>query len=56
MIGDTPWDIEAAAKAGVPTYAVVTGGFSEQELRDAKARDVFESVAALERGLDRTSL
>jgi HAD superfamily hydrolase (TIGR01509 family) len=56
MIGDTPWDIEAAAKAGVPTYAVVTGGFSEQELRDAEARDVFESVAALERGLDRTSL
>jgi HAD superfamily hydrolase (TIGR01509 family) len=55
MIGDTPWDIEAAAKAGVPTYAVITGGFSEQELRDAGARDVYESVAALERELDQTS-
>jgi HAD superfamily hydrolase (TIGR01509 family) len=54
MIGDTPWDIEAAAKAGVPTYAVITGGFSEQELRDAGARDVYESVGALERGLDQT--
>ncbi len=55
MIGDTPWDIEAAAKADVPTYAVITGGFSEQELRDAGARDVYESVAALERELDQTS-
>ncbi|MCW2966606.1 MAG: family hydrolase, partial [Solirubrobacteraceae bacterium] len=27
MIGDTPWDIEAAEKAGVPTLAVMTGGF-----------------------------
>jgi HAD superfamily hydrolase (TIGR01509 family) len=56
MVGDTPWDIEAAAKAGVPTYAVVTGGFSEQELREAGARDVYESVAKLERGLDKTDL
>jgi phosphoglycolate phosphatase-like HAD superfamily hydrolase len=31
MVGDTPWDIKAAEKAGVPTLAVVTGGFSEQE-------------------------
>jgi HAD superfamily hydrolase (TIGR01509 family) len=55
MVGDTPWDIEAAEKAGVPTLAVVTGGFSEQELRDARARAVYESVADLERELDNTS-
>ncbi|HEX8977134.1 MAG TPA: HAD family hydrolase [Solirubrobacteraceae bacterium] len=55
MVGDTPWDIEAAAKAGVPTYAVVTGGFSEQELRDAGAAGVYESVAELELGLDETA-
>ncbi len=52
MIGDTPWDIEAASKAGVPTLAVITGGFSEQELHDAGARAVYESVAELERQLD----
>lgn len=56
MIGDTPWDIEAASKAGVPTLAVVTGGFSEQELQDAGARAVYESVAELERGLDAVPL
>ena len=37
MVGDTPWDVKAAAAAGVQTLAVVTGGFSEQELRDAGA-------------------
>src|SRR4051812_25277874 len=35
MIGDTVWDVEAAKRAGVETLAVLTGGFSEQELRDA---------------------
>jgi phosphoglycolate phosphatase-like HAD superfamily hydrolase len=52
MIGDTPWDIEAAGKAGVPTVAVITGGFCEQELRDAGAVGVYESVEELRRHLD----
>jgi HAD superfamily hydrolase (TIGR01509 family) len=56
MVGDTPWDIEAAQQVGVPTLAVVTGGFSEQELRDAGAAAVYESVADLEAGLDATAL
>lgn len=56
MIGDTPWDVKAAAGAGVGTLAVMTGGFSEQELRDAGALDVFQSVAELGKRLDRTSL
>jgi HAD superfamily hydrolase (TIGR01509 family) len=52
MIGDTPWDIEAARKAGVETVTVVTGGFCEQELRDAGAVGVYESVGELRRHLD----
>jgi HAD superfamily hydrolase (TIGR01549 family) len=47
MIGDTTWDIEAAKKAGVDTLAVRTGGFGEDELRDAGAVRVFESVREL---------
>jgi HAD superfamily hydrolase (TIGR01549 family) len=47
MVGDTPWDVEAARKAGVDTIAVLTGGFSEAELREAGAVDVFESVREL---------
>lgn len=56
MIGDTPWDVKAADGAGVETLAVVTGGFSEQELREAGALDVFESVAELYDRLDETPL
>jgi HAD superfamily hydrolase (TIGR01549 family) len=52
MIGDTPWDIEAARTAGVQTVCVITGGFSEQELRDAGAAAVFESVDELRQRLD----
>lgn len=47
MVGDTPWDIEAAKRSDVPTIAVLTGGFSEAELRDAGAVAVFRSVAQL---------
>jgi HAD superfamily hydrolase (TIGR01549 family) len=43
MLGDSTFDCEAAERAGVPTIGVLTGGFSEQELRDAGARAVFES-------------
>jgi HAD superfamily hydrolase (TIGR01509 family) len=56
MIGDTPWDVKAALKAGVETIAVVTGGFAEQELTDAGAVAVFESVAELGERLDETRL
>ena len=56
MVGDTPWDVKAAAGADVPTLAVVTGGFSEAELRDAGAAAVFESVAELREQLDSTPL
>ena len=54
MVGDTPWDCEAARRAGIETITVITGGFSEQELRDAGAIAVFESIVALRERLDET--
>jgi HAD superfamily hydrolase (TIGR01549 family) len=56
LIGDTVWDVEAARRAGVETLAVLSGGFSEQELRDAGARDVFTSVEELRKSLVETPL
>ena len=56
MVGDTPWDVKAAGAADVPTLAVVTGGFSEAELREAGAAAVYESVADLRCRLDETPL
>jgi HAD superfamily hydrolase (TIGR01509 family) len=56
MVGDTPWDCKAAAGAGVPTVAVMTGGFSAEELREAGAAAVLESVEELIARLDETPL
>jgi HAD superfamily hydrolase (TIGR01549 family) len=56
MLGDTPWDVEAAAKAGLATVCVMTGGFSKQELTDAGAVAVFESIEELRGRLDETPL
>ena len=56
MVGDTPWDCESARGAGVPTVCVLTGGFSEDELRDAGAVAVFESITQLAERLDETPL
>jgi HAD superfamily hydrolase (TIGR01509 family) len=47
MVGDSVWDVKAAKAAGLPTLAVLTGGFSEAELREAGASQVVESIADL---------
>jgi phosphoglycolate phosphatase-like HAD superfamily hydrolase len=56
MIGDSTWDCRAVARAGIQTIAVLTGGFSEQELGEAGALAVFDSLPALSRHLDQTPL
>ena len=56
MLGDSTWDCEAAERAGLQTIAVLTGGFSEAELREAGAACVFESLSDLRKNLDRTPL
>ena len=48
--------LEGARKAGVETLCVITCGFSEQELRDAGAVAVFESVESLRQRLDETPI
>ncbi len=56
MVGDTTWDCEAAKRAGVETVAVLTGGFSEAELRDAGAVAVYRSIDDLRESLEETPL
>jgi HAD superfamily hydrolase (TIGR01549 family) len=56
MVGDSTFDCQAAARAEVPTVAILTGGFSEQELRRAGAMAVFESLGELCDHLDETPL
>jgi HAD superfamily hydrolase (TIGR01509 family) len=47
MVGDSTWDVKAAEAAGIPTLAVLTGGFSEEELREAGAAEVVKSIGEL---------
>jgi HAD superfamily hydrolase (TIGR01509 family) len=42
MVGDSPWDAEAAARVGVRTIGVHCGGFSTDALIDAGAVDVVD--------------
>jgi HAD superfamily hydrolase (TIGR01509 family) len=56
LVGDSPWDCIAAAKAHVPTIAVRTGGFSEAELTEAGAVAVFDSLDELLGRIDETPL
>ena len=47
VVGDTPYDVEAARKAGMRTTGLLCGGFSEQSLRDAGAVDVYRDPGHL---------
>lgn len=47
FVGDTPYDVEAAGRAGMGCVAVLTGGFSRAELDDAGATLVVESLVEL---------
>ncbi len=54
MIGDTPYDVEAAAKIGVSTIAVRCGGFSDDDLKDARA--IYDDPADLVAHYDESPL
>lgn len=56
MVGDSRWDCEAAARAGVPVVGLLTGGFSAAELAQAGADPVFESLVEMRRRLADTPL
>jgi phosphoglycolate phosphatase-like HAD superfamily hydrolase len=56
MIGDSVWDCRAAERAGVRSLGVLTGGFGEEELREAGAAGVFASVEELRQHLADTPL
>ncbi|MFL5953531.1 MAG: HAD family hydrolase [Gaiellaceae bacterium] len=56
MVGDSRWDIEAARNAGLETVALITGGWSRQELLDDGAVAVFESLVELRERLGETPL
>ena len=47
VVGDTPYDAQAAAKAGMKTIALLSGGFSEDALRQPGVIDIYCDIADL---------
>ena len=47
IVGDTPYDVVAAKRAGTTTVAVRSGGFSDRSLRGAGVLAIYDDVAAL---------
>ncbi|KAB8142731.1 HAD family hydrolase [Chloroflexia bacterium SDU3-3] len=54
MLGDTPYDVEAAARAGVASIALRCGGWGDNQLRGAAA--VYQDPADLLARLDSSPL
>lgn len=50
MVGDAPYDIEAAARAGIVTIALRTGGYSDRDLQRAVV--IYDDPRALRRAFD----
>ena len=50
VIGDTPYDVIAARRAGIDTIAVLSGGFTEAELRECDPIAIYRDVADLGAG------
>jgi HAD superfamily hydrolase (TIGR01549 family) len=47
VVGDTPYDAEAAVKGGMKPIGVLCGGFSEQKLREAGCVEVYPDVSGI---------
>jgi HAD superfamily hydrolase (TIGR01549 family) len=56
MIGDSVWDVEAAKKAGMPAIVVRSGGFGDDELREAGAIGIYDTPGDLAAALEETDL
>ena len=55
-LGDTPYDAEAAGKAGVWTIGVESGGWKRNELLEAGCIEVYKDVADLLENFDQSAL
>jgi HAD superfamily hydrolase (TIGR01509 family) len=52
MLGDTPYDVEASRRAGVPCVALRCGGWGDEDLSDAVA--IYDDPADLLANYDRS--
>jgi phosphoglycolate phosphatase-like HAD superfamily hydrolase len=55
LVGDTPYDAQAALRAGIVPVGVLTGHFSARELHEAGCRAVLRDPVALREALMRAA-
>ena len=56
VVGDTPYDAQAAAGAGMKTIGLLSGGFREDVLREAGCIAIYQDIADLLAGYDDSPL
>jgi HAD superfamily hydrolase (TIGR01549 family) len=56
VVGDTPYDAQAAGKAGVKTIGLLSGGFPEEDLRAAGCDPIYRDAADLLANFDTSPL
>ena len=47
VVGDSPYDVEGAQRAGMQTVALRSGGFFDEELKAAGAAAIYDDATAL---------
>jgi hypothetical protein len=47
VVGDTPYDVEAAAKCGIATIALRSGGFADEVFHKVGAIAIYDHISAL---------
>jgi phosphoglycolate phosphatase-like HAD superfamily hydrolase len=47
VVGDSPYDAVAAARAGMPTIGLLSGGFTSDELRQAGVIAIYRDIGEL---------
>ena len=56
VVGDTPYDAEAAVRAGLRIVGVLCGGFPERDLREAGCMAIYRDPEDLLRNYERSPL
>jgi HAD superfamily hydrolase (TIGR01509 family) len=56
LIGDSPFDVQAAKNAGMPAIVVRSGGFGDDELHEAGAIGIYDTPGELAEALDELDL
>jgi len=56
VVGDTPYDVDAATRAGMRTISLLSGGFTQADLQAAGTVEIYQDVTDLLERFDQSLL